>query len=121
MKTLNIFKSLLIVLGLAFTSCDSGTETEIQKTTEIDKDQFLLDLANIEKNLEVDMPSKGSLQKAVTSFQDFANIFPTDDKAADYLLRASDVALTLGQNEKSVKILGRIIEEYPKYINTRNF
>jgi outer membrane protein assembly factor BamD (BamD/ComL family) len=115
MKTLNIFISLVLVLGLAFTSCDSRTETENSETVAIDKDQFLLDLAEVEKSLELDMPTKGDLQKAVTSFQDFASLFPTDDKAADYLLRASDVALTLGQNQKSVKILGRIIMDYPEY------
>lgn len=113
----NILKITVVAVLLSLTSCGGDAEStgENTETVEIDKDQFLLDLAELEKKMDTDMPSKEDMKKAVTAFQNFANIFPTDDKAADYLLRASDVALTLGQNEKSVKILGRIINEYPTY------
>lgn len=116
MKMKNIFRIFAIATVLTFTACGDSEATDgVEEVAGIDKDQFLLDLAELEKSMDVDMPNKGDLQKAVTSFQDFANIFPSDDKAADYLLRASDIALTLGQNDKSVMILERIIDEYPAY------
>jgi len=45
----------------------------------------------------------------------FAGYYPDDAASPDYLLKAADYALALGQPEKSVKILTRIIDEYPNY------
>lgn len=114
----NIVGLLFIAIGLTFTACNGDTDVEGNTTIqEIDKDKFLLDLAELELKLEVDMPSKSDLQKAVTAFQDFAAYFPTDDLAPEYLLKASDIAYSLNQSQKSVTIMTKIIEEYPEYDN----
>ena len=55
------------------------------------------------------------IEDAITRFQDFAALFPEDPKAPDYLLRASDLALISDQPQKSVKLLNRIINDYPDY------
>ena len=114
----NIIGLLIVVTGLTFTACTGGSEVTDETTLqEVDKDKFLLNLTDLEVKLEADMPSKGDLQKAVTAFQDFAIHFPTDDLAPDYLLKASDIAYSLGQSEKSVTIMTKIIDEYPEYHN----
>jgi len=83
----------------------------------VDTTQFLNDLTELEARLSDDMiaPADEDLQLAITMFQDYAGIFPEDPKAPDYLFRASDISLTTGKAQKSVKILDRIINEYPNY------
>ena len=85
--------------------------------TILDTNKFLKDLKNLETKIDANLasPDPALLKEAVTSFQDFAGIFPGDPKAPDYLLKASDYALSTKQPEKSVKILDRIMKEYPDY------
>jgi outer membrane protein assembly factor BamD (BamD/ComL family) len=109
---------MIVFIGLTFASC-TGNENSDDETgiTEVDKDKFLINLALLETKLDSDMPKKVDLQKAVTAFQDFASYFPTDDLAPEYLLKASDIAYSLNQSEKSVTIMTQIINEYPEYHN----
>ena len=114
MKLKSILKFAFI--GLILTTVGCGTDKPNEDVVAgFNEAQFLTDLEAIENSLNVDAPKKNDLQKAVTSFQDFAHHFPQDDRAADYLLKASDISLSLGQNEKSVRILNQIIDEYPDY------
>lgn len=82
----------------------------------VDYDEFSKELVDLEnKILSQTPPDENLLIEATTKFQDFAGYFPEDPKAPEYLLKASDYAYTLQQYEKSVKILDRIITEYPQY------
>lgn len=82
----------------------------------VDYDEFLKELIDLENRILAQTPpDRKLLQEAVTKFQDFSGYFPEDPQAPDYLLKASDYALILDQPEKSVKILQRIIDEYPDY------
>ena len=118
MKIKSIIKVLFLGLILTTVSCGGSDKTDENTgefVNEFNETKFLSDLEVIEASLNVDAPNKNDLQKAITAFRDFAFHFPEDDRAADYLLKASDIALTLGQNEKSVTILNQIIDEYPNY------
>jgi tetratricopeptide (TPR) repeat protein len=117
MKIKNIISVAILGLSvLMMTSCGGKqADQDVEAIVEFDEAKFLTNLETIENSLTVDAPAKNDLQKAVTAFQDFANHFPEDDRAPDYLLKASDISLSLGQNEKSVRILNQIIEEHPNY------
>ncbi len=104
----------LIGLVILLSGCKNNTSDESQNE-QIDNDKFIERLHIIEDSLNTGMPSKETIRKAVTAFQDFAVIFPEDEKASEYLFKASDLALNIGQPEKSVKILNRIIKDYPNY------
>lgn len=81
-----------------------------------DYETFSKELQTLEdKIIKSQTPDETLLKDAITKFQDFAAFFPEDAKSPDYLLKASDYALLIGQPEKSVKLLVRIIEEYPNY------
>lgn len=116
----------LILAAFAFpllmTACGSDEEEVIYDekqddyVSHVDYAEFSKELEDLEKKILSQNPADENLLKeATTKFQDFAGYFPEDPKAPDYLLKASDYALTLGQIEKSVKILDRIITEYPNY------
>lgn len=121
MKTIHYFGILLLSTGL-FVACstDGNNESENKVDTigmEVDTAGFLQDLAALESRIDMstDIPKEKDLNEAISKFQDFAAIFPNDPQAPDYLLRASDICLTMDQPEKSVKILNRIIDNYPDY------
>jgi outer membrane protein assembly factor BamD (BamD/ComL family) len=122
MWTNKFISVVLTLMALTFIAC-GGQDNESNKTTEetdayrVDKRQFKKELSELEARLDSDLmaPSEEDLREAVTMFQDFAGIFPEDPKAPDYLLKASDFSLMLGMPEKSVKILERIMREFPKY------
>ena len=111
----------LVIFSLFLTSCggdgdNSGNDSTTNEIA-VDTVKFLADLTALESKIEnsLEMPKEKDLKEALTAFQDFAAIFPDDPKSPDYLLRASDLALTLKQAEKSVYILDQIIEKFPNY------
>jgi tetratricopeptide (TPR) repeat protein len=113
---IKILKVLLVSLVLSFVACNGKSdENTSSETTEVDKVEFLKNIDRLDDSLNTNFPSQEILKEAVTAFQDYAVIYPEDEKSPDYLLKAADIAFTLGQHPKSVKILNRIIENYPKY------
>lgn len=109
----------LIVLALAFTACgdNKNAGNEEETTVVVDKDAFLIELNELETKIDnnLESPTEEDLKKAITAYQDFASIFPEDPKAPDYLMKAADFAHATGQYQKSVKILNKIIQDYPNY------
>lgn len=118
MKT-KLSSLLLIFLLLGISACGSGENTDGEETNEetVDYDQFMQELVELENkiNANVAAPDKEVLKEAIVKYQDLAGYFPEDPKAPEYLFKASDLALSTGQPEKAVKILSRIMEEYPQY------
>ena len=121
MKTIQLIGVLLICGSITF-SCGGEASDEVSIETTIpeisvDTTAFLADLAALESriNNSIEMPKEKDMKEAITSFQDFAAIFPDDPKAPDYLLKASDISLTTNQPQMSVTILDQIIEKYPNY------
>jgi len=113
---IKLSKVLLILLGMSIVACSGSSETENSNdSTGVDKAEFLKNIDRLDDSLNTNFPSQEILKEAVTAFQDYAVIYPEDEKAPDYLLKAADIAFTLGQHPKSVKILNQIIDKYPDY------
>lgn len=119
------WKSIAFIafIGIAVQSCggdgepgNEGNQND-STTVSIDTAKFMEDLTAIKDKIEkqMDIPKEKDLKEAIIMFQDFASVFPDSPEAPDYLLRASDICLTTKEPEKSVKILNRIIKEYPGY------
>lgn len=111
---------LLMAGTLALASCGGEEEVVYDETqddakVEVDYDEYSAELDELEAKIAKDPSNEDLLKEATTKFQDFAGFFPDDPKAPDYLLKASDFSLTLLFPEKSVKILDRIINDYPDY------
>lgn len=117
-KNILILGIFVFTLGL-FSACGGNEENNSENTEEsgVNKDEFLNELSALEDSIEANLnnPDQELLKSAITKYQDFADIFPDDPKAPDYLLKASDFSLATNQPQKSVKILNKIIENYPDY------
>lgn len=118
-------KKNILILGIfvftlsLFSACGGNEENNSENTEEtgVNKDEFMTELTALEDSIQANLnnPDQELLKSAITKYQDFADIFPDDPKAPDYLLKASDFSLATNQPEKSVKILNKIIENYPDY------
>lgn len=123
MKKIKISSLLLIgFFTFLISSCGGEDETVYDETQEDyapevpDYDTFSKELQDLENKIIASVePNETLMKEAITKFQDFAAFFPEDAKSPDYLLKASDYALLVGQPEKSVKILMRIMDDYPNY------
>lgn len=112
---------LIVAASLFAFSCGGSNDESAEETTSdssiVDKEAFMKDFneLNDKINANLETPDPALLKKAVTSYQDYAAIFPDAEDAPDYLLKASDFAYSIGQIEKSVKLLERIMDLYPAY------
>ena len=107
-----------LCLSLLFFACAG----EADKPTEpVEKELNKDSLANVINTLEEQVMSNGGVpdktlfSKAINEFQNYALLFPEDPISPEYLLKASDFSHSIQKHEKSVKILDRIIAEYPDF------
>lgn len=114
----NILGVIVLFSAFSIVSCDTEKKTDevIEDVVSgLDTAMFMSNLADIEAKIDTEMPEKKDLQLAITMFTDYAIHFPTDNKSADYMLKASDFSHHLGQNSKAVVLLEKIVSDYPNY------
>jgi outer membrane protein assembly factor BamD (BamD/ComL family) len=114
----NILGVIVLFSAFLIVSCDTEKKTDevIEDVVSgLDTAMFMSNLADIEAKIDTEMPEKKDLQLAITMFTDYAIHFPTDNKSADYMLKASDFSHHLGQNSKAVVLLEKIVSDYPNY------
>ncbi|OIQ35898.1 MAG: hypothetical protein BM555_03870 [Crocinitomix sp. MedPE-SWsnd] len=114
--------SLLGFAALLFLFSCSGEDDTVYDEQEdglekaLTYEESLAAVQDVEARIgESQAPDEELLKEAITKFQDFANSFPDDPEAPDYLLKASDFSLAVKLPEKSVNILNQIITDYPDY------
>ena len=110
---------ILLFISTLFVACggnDSSTKEEDDLIPTVDYDTYMVEIKALEDAINTEeSPSDSLLKEGIIKFQEFAGFFPEDPKAPDYLLKASDFSYTTKQFEKSVKILSRIMADYPDY------
>jgi len=120
-KMKKIIIGLVVLTVVVLTSCGDGTNlTEAEKEQKAKEELFLSELDSLENRLKVDVPERDDLEKAITYFQSYVGFFPEDEKGGDYLLRAADFCFALGDVKKSVKLMNRMIENYPNNKNIQS-
>ena len=111
MKKITLY---ITAVSMFLVGCKNEPVSEID-SSELDTIVFLNQLNAIDSVMSAGMPEKKDIKKAIVLYQDFANYFPADPKAPNYLFQVSDFYLNMGQPKKSVKVLSDIIEKYPNY------
>ncbi len=110
-------KITMITIGLAliFMACNPSENNEKVNDGTFDSTDFIGQLHAIEDSISNGIPATKHLKKALVLFQDYASHFPNSKAAPDYLLRTSDLYLSLNNPKRAVDILDEIIEKYPNY------
>lgn len=115
---------VLAALAVILSSC--GTETEVKKdstenkgagVSEATRPQYLKAVKDAEDKLAA---TGGRFDprlamEAIKAYNDYANFFPKDTLAPEYLFRAADLAQSTRNYKQATIFLEKIIGEYPNY------
>jgi outer membrane protein assembly factor BamD (BamD/ComL family) len=95
--------SFLLAASLFFTACVKDQNAVIQSVEAMEKD--------LKSKTETDPRLANQM---VAEYEGYAQAFPNDTtRVADYLLKAGQVAVAVGNKEKAVALLEKSIKDYP--------
>jgi outer membrane protein assembly factor BamD (BamD/ComL family) len=97
---------LLILGGIILFSCSDPRSEEIEK------------IAQMENALFSEENSMGNMDKAdelINQYSLFADQFPEDSLAPEYLFKAADIAMNINKGEMAINIYNRILKSYPDF------
>lgn len=101
--TINYIVLVLMIITLA--SCGSAREKELQQIKSVEEKTFS----------ESGLVEANFVDELIESYESFANNFPGDSLAPDYLFKAGDVAMNTNRSNKAIMLYDRIINEYSDY------
>ncbi|PCJ83416.1 MAG: hypothetical protein COA57_11320 [Flavobacteriales bacterium] len=100
-------KFLVIVSIIGLLSCNSEVSEKEQLTQNITK------LENqLRKN---DQLNESVANQVIQAYKEYADKFPNDSIAPDYLFKAGEVSIGLRQYTSAISFLERLNEHHPKY------
>lgn len=102
----SIFKCLApFLVVLMIVSCQSPRQDSLEKINEMESLAFS----------ESGLVNAGHVDELIQTYQEFANEFPEDSLAPEYLFKAGDVAMHTNRSNKAILLYDRIINEYSNY------
>lgn len=109
---------LFLAAGFAMTSCGNsdGNANNDSLGDTLTKQQLLDSIRNEESKMRASqefVPQKA--MGALRLYMDYANRFPNDSMTPEYLFRASDIALGLGEYQQQVDLLEIILDQHEYY------
>ena len=102
------FKAIafLILGGTLLLSCSDPRTDEVEKITQMENALFAEEssLDNLDKAKEL-----------MDGYTLFADQYPEDTLAPEYLFRAADIAMNINRGEMAINIYNRILKSYPDF------
>ena len=104
------FLSLSAIFSLLFLmSCNPGTQPETQQSL-----QQKISSAESRVLLQDGTLLADSAQKLISLYSNYADKFPQDSVAVEYLFNAIDISLNLPQPQKTLQLIDRYLALYPQ-------
>lgn len=94
-----------IAMVAIIASCQSPRQETLEKINEMESVAFS----------ESGLINAEYVDELIQAYQEFANDFPEDSLAPDYLFKAGDVAMHTNRSNKAILLYERIINEYSNY------
>jgi tetratricopeptide (TPR) repeat protein len=101
----NIFPITLLLLLVMVIGCKDSHRDAIDQIKKIEAEVF-------DKNGMID---HDRIDELIETYLGYANSYPQDSLAADYIFKAADVAMTTNRSNQAITLYQRIREEYPNY------
>jgi outer membrane protein assembly factor BamD (BamD/ComL family) len=100
-----ILGTFVVCLVLLMASCGSPRQQKLQEIKDIESATFS------ESGL---IDAKG-VDALIAAYESFANDFPNDSLAPNYLFKAGDVAMNTNRSNKAIELYDRIINSFGNY------
>ena len=102
----NIVKSIVLLAAITLVvSCQSPRQKELDNIKIIESETFS----------ENGMIDQTKVDELITVYEGFANNYPNDSLAPDYLFKAGDIAMNSNRANKAINMYDRIINEFNSY------
>ncbi|MBC8487165.1 MAG: tetratricopeptide repeat protein [Bacteroidetes bacterium] len=108
MKMIKTFGYLIITV-VVLSACSSP------------KEKIQLNIKNLEETLFSDenkMVDRDKASELIDAYIEYADEFPDDKQAPDYLFKAGDMAMNLNMPHKAIEVFDRILQNYPDFEKT---
>ena len=85
------------------------------------KEKIQSNIKNLEETLFSDenkMVDRDKASELIDAYIEYADEFPDDKQASDYLFKAGDMAMNLNMPHKAIEVFDRILQNYPDFEKT---
>ena len=102
------FRNSLLILALAaaLASCGSSNEKDAAEIKTAEDTLFSSSEGFIDKAKALEL---------VDLYVDYANSYPDDSMAVEYLFKGAEFCLNLGEGQRAITLYDRVIQEYPDF------
>ncbi len=102
------FRNSLLILALvaALASCGSSNEKDAAEIQTAEDTLFSTSEGFIDKAKALEL---------VDLYVDYANSYPDDSMAVEYLFKGAEFCLNLGEGQRAITLYNRVIQEYPDF------
>lgn len=110
MKKSILFLSIIIFFAIACNGPQKGNKTEdvsLNKSIQKQEDKVF--------NSNQNRLQKQDAMALVNLYEKYANENPGDSLSPEYLFRAADISMNLGQPGQTIRLFNRILTEYPDF------
>jgi len=97
-----------LMLALILTACKSPREKSIDSIKTTEQEIFT----------ENGMIDRNRVDELIDAYVGFADEFPEDTLAPDYLFKAGDISMNTNRSRQAIRYYDRIIDEYSDYKKT---
>lgn len=104
MKKLSI--AALAIVSMIMASCSSPKQEQQDHITGLEESLFSGEAGRINMN---------KANELILAYRSFAEDYPDDPLAPEYLFKAGDMAMNLNKPREAVQIFDRILNNYPDY------
>lgn len=101
-------KNGILILGIfaAFAACTPAIENDAQKITEAEEALFANDQGIADRAKAIEL---------VDMYVAYADQYPDDSMAVEYLFKGAEFSLNLGEGHRSIELYDRVMMEYPDF------
>ena len=97
-----------LLITVMFTSCQSPRDESIENIENTELEVFS----------ENGMIDRNRVDELIETYVGFADEFPEDTLAPDYLFKAGDISMNTNRSRQAIRFYDRIITEFPDYKKT---
>lgn len=105
MKTLKLF-SIVFITVLVATACGPSKKEKINRINEMENELFAEEAKGIDKE---------KARSLTDAYIAYADAFPEDSLAPEYLFRAADISMNIFESGQAIDLYNRITDDYPDY------
>ncbi|MCO4807645.1 MAG: tetratricopeptide repeat protein [Flavobacteriales bacterium] len=111
--------SLILLMSLILFACTEEPKT-VDKTAPQSAAERQAEITKMESELvskqDLNVETNRVLaERIVTRYRDYITMNPTDSASAEYLFKAADISVGLGNYEASINYINRLTKDFPKY------